>query len=188
MKILILESQYQRVVNEIRKYKYKESSFKEDPYKKYIEIVTTNTKVKTMGPYTYYYDIMDEYGSASIIFNVVDNVNKEYVGYASFDVRYGNDFYANFPYIRSEYRKQGIGKEIYKTIINGGDLYSGSEQTEDSIELWKSLYKDYPNMLFIDNDGNESPVYLKNNELYTKDNKKIYDIGDGKNCLKIPKQ
>jgi GNAT superfamily N-acetyltransferase len=188
MKIVLTESQYQKVVDEIKTYKYKEPSFKGDPHEKYKDIVSTNTKVKSVGPYTYYYEVMDEYGTPTYIFNVVDNVNKEYVGYGAFDVKYGNDFYVNFPFIRKKYRGQGIGKEMYKTILNGGNLISGSEQSEFAIKLWKSLYKDFPNMKFIDDKGKEHPVYLKNDELYTKDDQKVYDDKEGKSFLKIPKQ
>lgn len=188
MKIVLTESQYQKVVDEIKTYKYKEPSFKGDPHEKYKDIVSTNTKVKTIGQYTYYYDVMDEYGSPTYIFNVVDDVNREFVGYAAFDVKYGNDFFVNYTYIRKKYRGQGIGKEMYKTILNGGNLISGSEQSEFAIKLWKSLYKDFPNMKFIDDKGEEHPVYLKNDELYTKNDQKVYDDKDGKSFLKIPKQ
>ena len=188
MKIIISESQYQKVVDEIKTYKYKEQSFKGNPYEKYKEIVSTNTKVKSVGPYSYYYDVDDEYGTPTYIFNVVDNVNKEYVGYGAFDVKYGNDFYVNFPFIRKKYRRQGIGKEIYKTIVNAGNLISGSEQSEFAMNLWKSLYKEFPTMKFIDKDGKEQELYMQNNELYTKDGQKVYDEKDVKNFLKIPKQ
>lgn len=198
MKMLISEEQFKKLkhqivennqeVDEIKVFDYKEPTFKGDPKKKYVDVVTTNTKIKDIGPFTIYYDVMDEYDSATYIFNVVDNRNKEFVGFSGFDVKYGNEFLANFPYIRPEYRGLGIAKEMYKMILNSGTIISGSEQSKYAINLWKSLYKEFPNMKYVDQNGEEFPVYLKNDELLTKDDKKVYDNDGERSYLKIPQK
>lgn len=198
MKIIISEKQYQKIKNilsenndidEISISITKEPKLSGDFKKKYSEIKNTNSKLKTINNFSIFYDMNDEYDSTTITFNILDDEKKEFVGYVGFDILYGNEFKVNYPLIRPEYRGKGLTSEIYKTVLNGGNLVSGSEQTPSAIGLWKKLYKEFPNMKFIDANGKKHDVELKNNEFVTKDGIKVHDENQKeKSFLMIPKK
>lgn len=198
MKILISEKQYQKIKNillenididEITISYTKEPKLTGDFKKKYDEVKSTNFKLKKFGKFSFYYEIDDEYDSKTIRINILDEEKKEYVGYAAFDIIYGNDFKVNYPFIRPEYRGQGISTEIYRTVLHNGNLISGSEQTLSAIGLWKKLYRLFPDMKFIDGNGKKHDVELKNDEFVTKDGIKIHNNNQKeKSFLMIPKK
>ena len=93
------------------------------------------------------------------------------IGVADFEMR-GTDFFVSLPYVRQEYRKKGIGLEIYKIILTFGGLVSGKAQSEQAVALWKKMYQVLPNkMTFVDDSGKEFDVELIDNDLVYGDEK-----------------
>jgi GNAT superfamily N-acetyltransferase len=192
MKIILTEDQLDKLVKtvnskdvdlkEIDRYKFSEprSSGKPSP-QDYMDVITSNTHIKDVGNYSYYYSDSEENYTPTIRFYVLDNKNQEYVGNAEFEMRYGGDFFVTLPYIRREYRGQGIASEIYKTLLSMGDIVSGKAQSDQAVGLWLKLYNELPNkMYYVDDDGKLFDVYNKDGELFTtKTNTSVYDVKGG---------
>jgi GNAT superfamily N-acetyltransferase len=192
MKIVLTENQLDKLVKtvnskdgdlkEIDRYKFSEprSSGKPSP-QDYKDVITSNTHIKDVGNYSYYYSDSEENYTPTIRIYVLDNKNQEYVGNAEFEMRYGGDFFVTLPYIRREYRGQGIASEIYKTLLSMGDIVSGKAQSDQAVGLWLKLYNELPNkMYYVDDDGKIFDVYNKGGELFTtKTNTSVYDVKGG---------
>jgi hypothetical protein len=149
-------------LKEIDRYKFSEPRLKGKPSPQdYEDVITSNVPI--------------------IKFFVLDKKNKEYVGNAEFEMRYGGDFFVTLPYIRSEYRGRGIASEIYKTLLTMGDIVSGKAQSDQAVGLWFKLYNELPNkMYYVDDDGKFFDVYSKGGELHTtKTNTSVYDVKGG---------
>jgi len=116
-----------------------------------------------------------------ITIHVIDPINKIKVGESEFEMRFANQFFVTLPYIRKEYRKQGIAAEIYKTILNFGELISGKAQSDQAVGLWKKLMRELPNKtVFVDDSGKEHDVELKNDDIVvSKTGQSVYDKGMG---------
>lgn len=169
-------------IKEIDVYKFQDTKSKKKPtIEDYKEVLANNTYVGDVGSYSYYYNIAEEFGSPTVTFFVLDKKNQEFVGYASFEMRYGNDFFVTLPYIRKEYRGQGIAMEIYKFILTMGSLISGKAQSHEAVGLWKKMFKELPNkMVYVDDDGKTFDVYEKNGDIYTsKTDKSVYETKGG---------
>jgi hypothetical protein len=169
-------------LKEIDRYKFSEPRLKGKPSPQdYEDVITSNTEIKTVGDFTYYYNDSEDNYVPIIKFFVLDKKNKEYVGNAEFEMRYGGDFFVTLPYIRSEYRGRGIASEIYKTLLSMGDIVSGKAQSDQAVGLWFKLYNELPNkMYYVDDDGKLFDVYSKDGELYTtKTNTSVYDVKGG---------
>lgn len=160
-------------LDEIGIYKFSERSNAGVPgVKDYEEVVNNNVFIKQVGDFGYLYDINENDGSQpNVTIYVVDKVKKEQVGVAEFEMR-GSDFFVSLPYVRQEYRKRGIGLEIYKIILTFGGLVSGKAQSEQAVGLWKKMYQVLPNkMTFVDDNGKEHDVELINNDFVYGDEK-----------------
>jgi hypothetical protein len=162
-----------RDIDEIGIYKFSERSNAGVPgVKDYEEVVNNNVFIKEVNGFGYLYDVSeDDHNSPIVTIYIVDKTKREQVGVAEFQMR-GTDFFVSLPYVRNEYRKRGIGIEIYKIILTFGGLVSGKAQSEQAVALWKKMYKELPNkMVFIDDDGKEHDVELINNDLVYGDEK-----------------
>jgi GNAT superfamily N-acetyltransferase len=162
-----------RDIDEIGVYKFSERSNAGVPgVKDYEEVMNNGTIFKEVNGFVYLYDIdEDDYNSTTVKIYIVDKEKKEQVGVAEFEMR-GTDFYVSLPYVRQEYRRKGIGLEVYKIMLTFGGLVSGRAQSEQAVALWKTMYKVLPNkMVFIDDDGKEHDVELINNDLVYGDEK-----------------
>jgi GNAT superfamily N-acetyltransferase len=160
-------------LDEIGVYKFSERSNAGVPgVKDYEEVVNNNVFIKEINGFGYLYDIdEDDYSNTTVKIFIVDKEKKEQVGVAEFELR-GTDFYVSLPYVRQEYRRKGIGLEVYKIMLTFGSLVSGRAQSEQAVALWKTMYKVLPNkMVFIDDDGKEHDVELINNDLVYGDEK-----------------
>lgn len=162
---------YERDLKEIDVYKFMDSRGKRKPTEQdYNDVIENSTEIGDFGPYTYYYDIREEETQPTLTFFILDRKNKEYVGYAAFEVRYGNEFFVTLPYIREKYRNQGIATQIYKLALTMGSLNSGKAQSYEAVGLWRKLFKTLRDhkMVYVDDYGKEYGVYEKNNDLYTE--------------------
>ena len=160
-------------LDEIGIYKFSERSNAGVPgVKDYEEVVNNNVFIKQVGDFGYLYDVNeDDSNQPTVTIYIVDKVKKEQVGVAEFEMR-GSDFFVSLPYVRQEYRKRGIGLEIYKIILTFGGLVSGKAQSEQAVALWKKMYQVLPNkMVFVDDNGKEYDVELINNDLVYGDEK-----------------
>jgi hypothetical protein len=169
-------------LKEIDRYKFSEVRTQTKPSPQdYKDVLNTNTHIKDVGPYSYYYSVSEENYGPTIRFFVLDKKNEEYVGNAEFEMRYGSDFFVTLPYIRREYRGQGIASEIYKTLLTMGDIVSGKAQSDQAVGLWLKLYDELPNkMHYVDDDGKFFDVYNNNGELFTtKTDTSVYDVKGG---------
>lgn len=173
---------HERDLKEIDRYKFSEprSSGKPSP-EEYKEVLSTSTFIKSVGSLSYFYIITDEETIPTVRFFILDTKNKEFVGYADFEVRYGSEFFVSIPYVRKEYRNMGVATEIYKIALTMGNVVSGKAQSEQAVGLWKKMFKELPNkMIYIDDNGDEFGVYEKNGELYTtKTDMSVYDTRGG---------
>jgi GNAT superfamily N-acetyltransferase len=179
---------YERDLKEIDRYKFSEPKSSDKPRpEEYMDVLSSSTHAGDIGPYSYFYTIDEEDGTPSVRFFILDQKRKEYVGTAEFEMRYGGDFFVTLPYIRKEFRGQGIAKEIYKMILTMGNLVSGKAQSYQAVGLWKKLFNELPNrMVYVDDSGKEFDVYEKNGELHTtKTDTSVYDVKGG--YLKIYK-
>jgi GNAT superfamily N-acetyltransferase len=162
-----------RDIDEIGVYKFSERSNAGVPgVQDYEEVMNNGSVFKEVNGFVYLYEIdEDDYSSTTVKIYIVDKAKKEQVGVAEFEMR-GTDFYVSLPYVRQEYRKRGIGMEVYKLMLTFGGLVSGRAQSEQAVALWKKMYKELPNkMVFIDDDGKEYDVELINNDLVYGDEK-----------------
>lgn len=173
---------FDKDLKEIDLYKNDEISAGRGPKRDvYDEAINNGTFIKTVGDFTYLYDISDEDGSPVIKINVVDKKEKEYIGYGEFELRHNEDYFVTLPYIRQKYRNKGIATEIYKIMLDFGNLFSGKAQSHQAAGLWYKLYKLLPNrMVFIDDNGKEYDLISTAKGLVVKGlNKNIYDIKGG---------
>ena len=160
-------------LDEIGIYKFSERSNAGVPgVKEYDEVINNNIFIKQVGDFGYLYDVNeDDSNQPTVTIYIVDKVKKEQVGVAEFEMR-GTDFFVSLPYVRQEYRKKGIGLEIYKIILTFGGLVSGKAQSEQAVALWKKMYQVLPNkMTFVDDSGKEFDVELIDNDLVYGDEK-----------------
>jgi GNAT superfamily N-acetyltransferase len=173
---------YDRDLKEIDLYKRNELSGTGGPRKEdYEDAINNGTFIKQVGDFTYLYDISDEEGSPVVKINVVDKKEKNYVGFGEFEMRYGDNYFVAIPYIRQQYRNKGIATEMYKAMLDFGNIFSGKAQSQQAAGLWYKLYHQLPNkMVFVDDDGNEYDVVATNKGLVAKGlNKTVYDIKGG---------
>jgi GNAT superfamily N-acetyltransferase len=119
----------------------------------------------------FYYNINDE---STVELDIVDIDKKMKVAGAEFDLVGVDTFEASVPYVLKDYRNKGIATEMYKEILNFGDVVSGGMQSKSAIELWKKLFRDLPNKMVFVKDGNEYDVIMNNSgDLIVKNNPKI---------------
>lgn len=175
-------------LKEIDRYKFSEPRSNGKPSDQdYKDVLNSSTHIKDVNGISYYYTVLEDEGSATMRFFVLDKKNEEYVGYAEFEMRYAGEFFVTLPFIRNEYRGRGIASEIYKTLLTMGDIVSGKAQSNQAVGLWVKLYDELPNkMYYIDDDGKYFDVYNKNGELFTtKTDTSVYDVKGG--YLKLTK-
>ncbi len=179
---------HEKDLKEIDRYKFSELGPKykkdnpEENYKEYLHVKENYPVDKEVGGFVYHYQIFDENtGEQMITIHVIDPINKIKVGEGEFEMRFANQFFVTLPYIRKEYRKQGIAAEIYKTILNFGELISGKAQSDQAVGLWKKLMRELPNKtVFVDDSGKEHDVELKNDDIVvSKTGQSVYDKGMG---------
>lgn len=173
---------YDRDLKEIDLYKRNELSGTGGPRKEdYEHAINNGTFIKQVGDFTYLYDISDEDGSPVIKINVVDKKEKSYVGFGEFEMRFGENYFVTIPYIREQYRNKGIATEIYKVMLEFGNIFSGKAQSQQAAGLWYKLFHQLPNkMVFVDDDGGEYDIAATDKGLIAKGlNKSVYDIKGG---------
>jgi GNAT superfamily N-acetyltransferase len=180
---------YDRDLNEVGVYDFKDFVKNNDDPNAYGDILKTGTFLKRDGPYAFYYGVKDEFNKPIVTFYILDLVEKEYVGDVIFEVRYGGEYYIQMPYIKPKYRGNNIAKEIYKIALTNGNVVSGASQSKNAVKLWISILKKLPNkMVYVDTSGNEFGVYEKNGELYTIDgDKKVHEPKADGSYLKLYK-
>ena len=147
----------------------------------YDEAVDNGSFLKKVGDFTYLYNIGDEDGSPVVKIDVIDKKKEVYVGYGEFELRYNDDYFVTLPFIRSEFRNRGIATEIYKSMLDFGNIYSGKAQSQHAAGLWYKLYQELPNkMVFVDDKGKEFDIISTSKGLVAKGyNKGVYNIKGG---------
>lgn len=173
---------YDRDLKEIDVYKFSEPRHSDKPRpEEYEDVLSSGTHVGDVGPYSYFYVIGEEESVPTVRFFVLDQKRQEYVGTAEFEMRYGGEFFVALPFIRKEFRGQGIAMQIYKLILTMGSIVSGKAQSHQAVGLWRKLFRELPNkMVYVDDDGKEFDVYEKDNVLHTtKTNTSVYDVKGG---------
>ncbi len=165
--------EHDKELKEIDRYKFSELGpkyRKDDPeenYREYQHVIENYGFYKEVNGFRYYYTVYDEHSGEQMVgIYVTDPLNKLKVGEAEFEMKYANQFFITLPFVRKEYRKRGIATEIYKIVLNFGELVSGKVQSDQAVGLWKKLMRELPNkVVFVDDSGKEFGVELKNNDI-----------------------
>jgi hypothetical protein len=112
-----------------------------------------------------------------VTIHVTDPIKQIKVGEAEFEMRFAGQFFVTLPFIRKEYRNMGIAMEMYKTILNFGDLVSGKAQSDQAVGLWKKMLRELSNRaVFVDDSGKEHDIELKNDDIIVTDmGKSVYE-------------
>ncbi len=179
---------HDRDLKEIDRYKFSELGpkyKKDDPeenHREYLDVKQNYALYKEVNGFAYHYSVYDEHsGEQMLTIKVVDLINKLKVGEAEFEMKYANQFFITLPFVRKEYRKRGIATEIYKIVLNFGELVSGKAQSDQAVGLWKRLMRELPNkVVFVDDSGKEYDVELKNdNIIISETGESVYDDKKG---------
>jgi hypothetical protein len=160
-------------LKEINRYKFSELGpkyKKDDPeenYKEYLHVKENYPIDKEVGDFVYHYQIFDEDGGNQMVkIHVIDALKKLKVGEGEFEMRFAGQFFVTLPFIRKEYRNQGIAMEMYKTILSFGEIISGKAQSDQAVGLWKKMMRELSNkVVFVDDAGKEHDAVFKNDDI-----------------------
>lgn len=159
-----------KVYNFAENPKYKPGNPEEDRAE-YQRVKENLDPIKQLGDYVFYLDTVDDDGVQNVVVHVLDKAKELKIAHADFEMRTSSDLFVSLPYVRREYRGRGIGMEIYKIILDFGNIISGKNQSHQAAGLWKKMYRELPNkMVFIDKKGNEHDVAKKNDMLVIASN------------------
>lgn len=177
---------HDRDMKEIKLYNFAENpAYKpgnpEEDRAEYERIIEDLEPIKELGDYVFYLDTADDDGAQNIIIHVLDKAKQLKIAQGDFEMRTSADIFVTLPYVRKEYRRRGIATEIYKTVLDFGDIISGKSQSIQAAGLWKKMFNELPNkMVFIDRKGNEHDIVKKKDKLViasTGDDVHAKDIG-----------
>lgn len=174
----------ERDLDEIGTYKFddhpKAKTKPGEDEKEFKDAKNDNLFYKKVGKFEYLYTVKDMEGMVAVTITVIDTEKELKVAVADFDLRGADDFFVALPIVRPEYRNQGIAIEMYKIILDFGNLVSGRAQSQYAVGLWKKMYRVLPNkMVYVDDNGKEHEIEFKNDKFIIANTGEDVHKGDG---------